>query len=174
MRKILAVFVLAVVSTLAQAEPASQASVERLFAVTRAEKTVEVMYAQLGQLLDSMQAQMLQGQQLTGEQQASMARLRQRIMAEIRQEMSWDKLKGISVQVYTESFSEEEIQGLIAFYEGPAGQAFLDKMPLVMQKSMALTQQRMGPMMERMMQIAREETEHVTGSPAAKPSRKKQ
>jgi hypothetical protein len=52
-------------------------------------------------------------------------------------------------QIYQESFTQEEIDGLIAFYESPAGVAFVEKMPFAMQKSMSIMQSRMAPMMEK-------------------------
>ncbi len=53
-------------------------------------------------------------------------------------------------EIYQESFSQEEIDGLIAFYASPAGRAYIDKMPLVMQKTMTVMQSRMPAMIERM------------------------
>jgi uncharacterized protein len=66
--------------------------------------------------------------------------LRRRAM--LREEMTWDKLRPVYVQIYQESFTQEEIDGLIAFYESPAGFAFVEKMPFVMQKSMSIMQSR--------------------------------
>ena len=39
---------------------------------------------------------------------------------------------------------------LLAFYRSPAGVALLEKMPLVTQKSTAITQQRIGPLVEKL------------------------
>jgi hypothetical protein len=74
--------------------------------------------------------------------------LRRRAM--LREEMTWDKLRPLYVQIYQESFTQEEIDRPIAFYESPAGVAFVEKMPFVMQKSMSIMQSRMAPMMEKM------------------------
>ena len=68
----------------------------------------------------------------------------------MREEMTWDKLRRLYVQIYQQSFIQEEIDGLIAFYESPAGVAFVEKMPFVMQKSMSIMQSRMAPMIEKM------------------------
>lgn len=43
-----------------------------------------------------------------------------------------------------------EIDGLIAFYASPAGQAFINKMPVVLQKSMAISQSLMQSLMPKM------------------------
>ena len=47
-------------------------------------------------------------------------------------------------------FTQEEIDGLIAFYESPAGATFVEKMPVVMQKSMSIMQSRAATVMEKM------------------------
>jgi hypothetical protein len=42
--------------------------------------------------------------------------------------------------LYDEVYSEEQITGILAFYKSPAGQAFLNKMPLLVSKSMEMRQ----------------------------------
>ena len=64
-------------------------------------------------------------------------------------QMSWPRLKPLYTKIYQDAFTQEEIDGLIAFYRSPAGMAYVDKMPLVTQKSMDLMQSLMPPMMKR-------------------------
>jgi hypothetical protein len=75
---------------------------------------------------------------------------------EVKSELSWEKMRDLYQQVYAETFTQEEVDGLIAFYESPAGKAFVAKMPTVMQKSMVLMQQRMAPMVQRLQQSLQE------------------
>ena len=66
----------------------------------------------------------------------------------MREELSWSKMKPQYIRIYQESFSQEDVEGFIAFYRSPAGQAYVDKMPIVMQKSMAVgaqMSQNIGP-----------------------------
>jgi hypothetical protein len=59
------------------------------------------------------------------------------------------------MKVYADVFSEEEITGIVAFYKTPIGHAMLDKMPLLMSKSMEISQRRMAglmPEIQRQMQ----------------------
>jgi uncharacterized protein len=72
------------------------------------------------------------------------------IVKVIREEIAWDKMRPLYMQVYQETFTQEEIDGLLAFYTSPAGIAYVEKMPVVMQKTMAITRSRMAPMMEKM------------------------
>jgi hypothetical protein len=59
----------------------------------------------------------------------------------LQQELSWEKMKDRYIELYAGTFSEEEMQGVIAFYRSPAGDAFLKKQPELMRRSMELNQQ---------------------------------
>jgi uncharacterized protein len=67
--------------------------------------------------------------------------------------LNWSTLKPHYVRIYQEAFEQEEIDGLIAFYSSPAGQAFIGKMPVVMQKSITLAQNQMQNLMPKMVQV---------------------
>ena len=91
-----------------------------------------------------------QGQQLSSDQQRDIdTTLAMRVQV-LHEELAWDKMRLVYVQIYQETFTQEEIDGLIAFYKSPAGVAFVEKMPVVMQKSMSIMQSRIAPMMEKM------------------------
>jgi hypothetical protein len=51
---------------------------------------------------------------------------------------------------------QTEVDGLIAFYKTAAGQALIDKMPVVMQNTMTEMQQMMQPMMQRIQRMHQE------------------
>jgi hypothetical protein len=48
------------------------------------------------------------------------------------------------------SKTQSEIEGLTAFYKSPAGMAMLDKMPTVLQKTQALMQAQIAPLVQQM------------------------
>lgn len=87
---------------------------------------------------------------MSAEQQRVVDATRAKLVQVLREELSWDKLRPVYVQIYQETFTQEEIDGLIAFYNSPAGAAFVEKMPVVMQRSMSIMQSRTAPMMEKM------------------------
>lgn len=88
-------------------------------------------------------------------------RFQQKLMANMKAELSWDKMKDLYIQVYSETFTQEDINGLLEFYGSPAGKAFVAKMPMVMQRTMTLMQEKMGPMMRNMEQSLREAVREV-------------
>jgi hypothetical protein len=134
----------------ARAAVPSNESLEKLLVVTGSEKMVAAVQGQMEQAMKAGMAQAFKNQKLDAEAQQTAEALGKRITADLQEELSWDKLKPIYLQVYSEAFTQEEIDGLIAFYDSPAGKAYVAKMPVVMQKTMVLMQQRIGPMMQKM------------------------
>lgn len=75
--------------------------------------------------------------------------------------VSFSKAKPALAKVYTDTYTEEEIDGILAFYKSSAGRAFLQKMPEVMQRLMPVMMQMMGdlqPQMKTMMEGMKEKS----------------
>ncbi len=60
------------------------------------------------------------------------------------------------VRIYDELFSDDEINGILAFYQSPAGRATLEKMPQLMAKAMAFAQSQMADLMQEIQRITKE------------------
>jgi hypothetical protein len=154
MKKILVSFAFALIPLFAQAAPASTESIEQLLATAQVEKMVDSMLAQMDGVMKSMALQALDAKKLSSEDrrkaEAKMNDVFAKITPVLKSELSWPRLKDMYVQIYRESLTQEEVDGLIAFYGTSAGKALLEKMPIIMQKSMAAMQQRMAPMMQEM------------------------
>ena len=150
MVKLITLLASLVFASLAYCAPASEESIDRLLADTKVEKLLDTMSVNVDQVMRRSMEASMQGQQLSPEQRRAIDATAATFVQVMREEMTWDKLRPLYVQIYQESFTQEEIDGLIAFYESPAGVAFVEKMPFVMQKSMSIMQSRMAPMMEKM------------------------
>ena len=68
--------------------------------------------------------------------------LTERIMDVVTKEMSWDNLKDDYIAIYADTFTEDELKGLIAFYEGPLGQKLISKTPDLMKRSIEVSQKK--------------------------------
>lgn len=163
---------------LAQAEPAKPETIEELLVVSKAQNLIESTYKNLD---DSLQANMNQAlAQVSTDSQERRAYVESfsRKMGQImREEMSWDTLKPMFMRIYGESFTQEELVGVLDFYKTPAGQAMINKMPLVMQKTMGEMQQLMVPMMQKVgaaaqAAIAEAKAQQAAKQDAAKPAAK--
>ena len=150
MKTLAAVLCLLFLPLAALAAPASTTSIERFLALTEAEKNLEAAQRYSEQMMQEAMREQNQRRMLSPAVQNKMRDAMEKSAQAMREEMSWAKMKPLMVRIYADSFTQEELDGLIAFYESPAGKAFTRKMPVVMEKSMQLMQERVGPLMERM------------------------
>ena len=150
MVKLITLLASLIFASLAHGAPASEESIDRLLADAKVEKLLDTMLVNVDQVMRRSMEASMPGQQLSPEQRRVIDATATSFVQVMREEMTWDKLRPLYVQIYQESFTQEEIDGLIAFYESPAGVAFIEKMPVVMQKSMSIMQSRMAPMLEKM------------------------
>jgi uncharacterized protein len=150
------IFALLLVAFNAHASPASRESVEKLLSATKAESLMDSMYGGIEQMMRQGMSQSLQGKSLGPEQQRILDAVPTKFTTVMRQEMSWEKLKPSYIQIYQETFEQDEVDGLNAFYASPAGQAYVSKMPVVLQKSMALSQTLMQSLIPKMKAVMNE------------------
>jgi hypothetical protein len=150
--------VLAVLASGARAA-ASAESVDRLMQAMRVEAQLEVIYNQTLPAMQNAMKQSLGAQLKSDEAQRMFDAVMPRVNAVIREELSWARLKPDFAAIYAETFTQQEIDGLIAFYQGPVGSVLVAKQPQLSQRSMQLMQQRMGPMMQKVMQVTKDEVE---------------
>ena len=129
--------------------PPTEASVEQLLEVAQTHKLVDSVMKQMDILLLQAIAQATKGQQVSEKVQNDIDRHRSEMASLMKELLDWKKLEPIYVRIYQKSFTQAEVDGMIAFYKTPAGQAMIGKMPAVMQNSIDEMQQLMGPVMEK-------------------------
>jgi uncharacterized protein len=138
----------------------SDASLHEMMKVMQVEQMLNQLLAQMdvgmAQGMDQALRQSLQGKELTDDQKRRIERTRQETMAAIREEMSFAKLKDLYLQVYRETFTQEEVNAITAFYRTKAGQALVEKTPVAMQKAGTLMQSRIQPLMQRLNDVQQE------------------
>jgi len=88
----------------------------------------------------------LKGQDLNPAQKAAVEAFRQKFTTTVNEELSFAKVKDIYQQSYRETFTQEEVSAIIAFYKSPAGKAIVEKYPAAMQKANGLMQARISPL----------------------------
>ena len=138
---------------------ASAESVERLMQAMRVQAQLEMIYSQTLPAMQNAMKQSLGSQMKSEEAQHMYDTVMPRVNAVIRDELSWARLKNDFAAIYAETFTQQEIDGLIAFYQGPVGSVLVAKLPQLAQRSTQLMQQRMGPLMQKVMQVTKEEVE---------------
>jgi hypothetical protein len=88
----------------------------------------------------------LQGKTLTPAQKEAVEAFRGKFTAAANSELSFAKVKDLYVQSYRETFTQDEVDAIIAFYKSPAGKAVTEKYPMAMKKANGLMQARIGPL----------------------------
>ena len=79
---------------------------------------------------------------MPAEQRAKVGEVQEKAMALVA--ASLNKAKPALATVYTDTYTEEELDGILAFYKSPVGKAFLQRMPEVMQRSMPVMMKMMS------------------------------
>jgi hypothetical protein len=149
----------------AEAKP-SEDSIRQLLAITGARKLVDSTIGQIdGMLQDTAQAA-LKGQPITPERQKIIDKTRAKTIVLLKEELNWDNLEHIYIEIYRNSFTQKEIDGLIAFYKTPSGQALIKKMPTVMQQTMLEVQKLTGRFAQQFQEINQEMIGELEAQPA--------
>jgi hypothetical protein len=109
------------------------------------------MLNQINQALDS-QLKTLGGGSAADEEkrrqvQADVQEFQRRLFALMAAHMSWQTMKPVYMEMYDETFTIDELRPLLAFFKSPAGQAFVDKTPVLMANTMKRMQGVMAGMM---------------------------
>lgn len=141
------------------ATPASlptEASIKQLLEVAQAHKLVDSVMAQMDSLMQQTIARATKGQPVPDKVQKDIDQRRSEVLAMMKDLLDWKKLEPMYVRIYQKTFTQQEIDGMIAFYKTPAGQAVINKMPATMQNTIDEMQQMMGPVMQKMQQMQQE------------------
>jgi uncharacterized protein len=133
----------------ATANPPSEASIKQLLEVAQARKLVDSVMGQMDNLMQQAMAEATRGQRIPDKVQKEIDQGRAEMLAQMKDVLDWKKLEPMYVRIYQKTFTQQEIDGMIAFYKTPAGQAVMSKMPAAMQNTMDEMQQLMGPVMEK-------------------------
>jgi hypothetical protein len=143
----------------ARAAPPSPESVERLMVVMQVQSQLETTYAQVLPAMQSSMRQTLATQLKPDEAARLFDAVLPRVNALLLEQLSWARLKPDFARIYAETYSQDEIDGLIAFYGGPLGAALISKMPQLLNRSIQLMQERMAPVLQQVAQVTKEEIE---------------
>jgi hypothetical protein len=135
------------------AAPASENSIKQLLTVTQAQKLIDGMRNQVDAMINASVKQALNGKTPNPSEQKAINNMRTKMVAVVQGELAWEKLEPLYLRLYKESFTEEEVAGMLVFYKTPAGQAVIHKMPVLMQKTMLEVQTMLRGVMPKLQQI---------------------
>jgi hypothetical protein len=128
----------------------TEAAIRELLTVTHAQKILDEMIPQVDAMMQKAMAEALKGQPVSPAAQKLIEQSRANAMAMMKEELAWSKLEPLYMRVYQKSLTQEEVTGMIELYKTPAGQAMINKMPIVLQNTMAEMQTMVAPVMQRL------------------------
>lgn len=115
---------------------ADRAQTERLLELTGMDHAIEVMAAQISQLIQAQIAQFP-----TDEKDSeTVTRYMTEIHAMIADELTWANLKDDFVAAYDDTFSEAEIGELVTFFASPTGAKYVAEIPDLQRSALEITQ----------------------------------
>lgn len=158
---------LATTQALAADTPPSDESIHRLMTVTESRKVLDNALASFDSTVDMGIKQSLAGKEVTPKVQAVIDEMRGKMVTVFKEALAWKDMEPLFIQVYQRSLTQEEVNGMIKFYESDAGKAVVRKLPLIMQNTSQLMQERMKAVFPKLNQIQQETMEKVKAAAAA-------
>jgi hypothetical protein len=144
----------------AQPAPPTDESIKQMLTVMHVEKMLDQMFLQMDAGMKAGMEQGLQqslhGHELNAAQKAAIEKFKERLTAMMKDELSFVKMQDIYLQAYRETFTQEEVNSITAFYSSPVGKTVVEKIPIAMQKAGALMQARIAPMIQKMQTMQEE------------------
>ncbi|MCW8127367.1 DUF2059 domain-containing protein [Microbulbifer halophilus] len=156
MKKLLIAIAASLFCPLALANAPSDDSIHELMEVTQTKQLMDRAMAQLDGMMKSSMQQALAGQEVTDEDQKILDEMRGEMTNVMKAEFSWEKMAPAFTQVYKQSLTQSEVDGMLEFYQTDAGKALIAKMPNVMQQTMQLMQQKSAAMAPKIQEIQKQ------------------
>ncbi len=139
--------------SLANADEVShRAAAEELLLLTNVDKMLKPMWEQMEAMMEQQFDQMDAPEEL----RPILNRYTSKMVKVMEEELGWAKMKNDYIDIYVKTYTEVEIRAVSEFYKSPAGKVFIEKIPQVMQESMAISQKNMPTFMNKLQKISEE------------------
>ena len=150
MKRLICILFAALFSLPVLAAPAQDATIEKLLILTEAQKLSDSAISDSDEIIETTLKPVLQLDNMTAEKKKIVESFLNKYKHIIKEEFSWKKMMPDYIRIYRETFTEEELQSLVAFYESPTGQMFIKKTPAIMDKTSDLLRLKMVSILSRM------------------------
>ena len=153
LKTVIFLIVLSLFCSFANADETShRAAAEELLLLTNVDKMLKPMWEQMETMMEQHFVQMDAPEEL----RPVLNRYTSKMVKVMEEELGWAKMKNDYIDIYVKTYTEGEIRAISEFYKSPAGKKFIEKMPQLMQESMAISQKNMPTFMKKMQKISEE------------------
>src|SRR4051812_10125941 len=100
-------------------DASKRAKVEEFIKLSKIEQSIAQGQSMVLNQVKAGIAQQMGGEKQTPEQAKQMNELQDKIAKLLYSALSWDQIKADYVKLYNDAYTEEELDGMIAFYKSP-------------------------------------------------------
>jgi hypothetical protein len=86
----------------------------------------------------------------------------------VAQSYNWTKLEPAYEQIYADLYTEDELDGILAFYKSPVGQAFLAKTPEATRQVLQLSKQQFDALTPQLEKLTEDYVDQLRAQPKPK------
>jgi hypothetical protein len=134
----------------------TEASVRKLLAVAHLDTLLGSTSKQVEASLRAGVKREIEDQPLNPQQRAILEGMQDKMVAIMRQQLDWARMEPYIAGLYRDTFTQQEVNGMIAWYNSPTGKAVVAKEPLIMQKVTEDAQRRVQDVVPRLVQLQKE------------------
>jgi len=130
---------------------------EEIMKLTNMQKMMDQTKAQIQQ----MQIRVMQQLEVSEKDKKGAAEFQNKINEMIFNELTWDNIKSEYIKLFVDVYTIDELKGLVQFYKSPAGQSLIKKQPIIMQKSMMISQSKIQKLIPKLKKMTDEFSESI-------------
>ncbi len=124
-------------------EASKRAKIGEMFTIMRIDQGIaQLVNQQSVQIQRALSAMAAQGK-FSAAQQKDTDVFGQKVLGIVKDGINWAKVKPQFVDIYAATYTEQDIDGMLAFYRSPVGQKMLQSQATLSAKSQAVAQQQM-------------------------------
>jgi len=156
-RILIAIAALSVAASPSFADDASKAAkVEEFFKLSKMDDTLRQALALSANQIKSGMLQQMTGVKLSPEQEKSMGEFQDKVTTLVSGALSWEKMKPAYVKLYADTYTEPQLDDIVAFYKSPTGQAMVAGNSSMMTKASAIAQKQLAEVMPELQKMIRD------------------
>lgn len=118
---------------------------EELSVINNVKSQLDGMYEQMRQMLVSQ----IESAEISGSDEEHAKNIQRSTTDILFENLSWENIKDDYIELYVNTFTEEELEGIVSFSKSPLGKKLAEKTPVLMQKSMMIGQQKAQTLMPK-------------------------
>ena len=130
---------------------------EEIMKLTNMQKMMDQTKVQIQQ----MQIRVMQQLEVSEKDKKGAAEFQNKINEMIFNELTWDNIKSEYIKLFVDVYTIDELKGLVQFYKSPAGQSLIKKQPIIMQKSMMISQSKIQKLIPKLKKMTDEFSESI-------------